>query len=169
MNQHQRKFLLDQIEGIYKTEKQALNDRKPNAPSLNNYLIAAILDGSAVMHPPEHIKEEMRKRVRDLGKSEALVGVKSGWGRSSDDSDEINVPALLLYKAPPAFATEWEKYEAAAQAWEAEKAALESSINAMRIKVQVGSDKALMALVDQADKICSMSLSASSRLMLPSA
>jgi hypothetical protein len=37
----------------------------------------------------------------------------------------------------------------------------------MRIKVQVGSDKALEALVDQADRLCSMSLTASSRLLLP--
>ena len=35
----------------------------------------------------------------------------------------------------------------------------------MRIKVQVGSDKSLEALVDQVDQICSMSLTVSSKLL----
>lgn len=172
MNQHQRKFLLEQIEGIYKTEKSALNDRKPVAPSLNNYLIAAILDGTAVMRPSEHVRDTIRKRVRDLGKSKALTesGRDYDYGsRRGDETEEvIKLPALLLYEAPPAFTEVQTAYEAAAKQWEDERAALESSINAMRIKVQVGSDKALEALVDQADNICRMSLTASSRLLIPS-
>ncbi len=172
MNQHQRKFLLEQIEGIYKTEKQALNDRRPKAPSLNNYLIAAILDGSARLRSQEEIAGDIRKRVRDLGKSEGLVTASSSrrWGRGSsdeDDEDEISLPALTLYVAPPDYAEARAAFDTAEAAWEAEKEALEASINAMRIKVQVGSDKSLEALVNQADNLCTMSLSASSKLLLP--
>jgi len=36
----------------------------------------------------------------------------------------------------------------------------------MKIKVQLGSDKALLALIDQADQLCSMSLTASSKLLI---
>ena len=35
MNQHQRKFLLEEIEKQYRKEKQELEQRKPKAPSLN--------------------------------------------------------------------------------------------------------------------------------------
>ncbi len=171
MNQHQRKFLLEQIENIYKTEKATLNERKPTAPSLNNYLIAAILDGSAVMKSQEAIRDTIRTRVRDLGKTESLVATESRYGgfgsrRSEESEDVIQVPALALYDEPPAYAVKRAEYEAASDAWRAERDALEASINAMRIKVQVGSDKALESLVDQADNICRMSLTASSKLLL---
>ena len=46
MNKDQRKYLLDAIAAQYKTEREKLNNLKPKAPSLNNYLVAAILDGS---------------------------------------------------------------------------------------------------------------------------
>ena len=168
MNQHQRKFLLEQIERIYKEEKSALHDRKPIAPNLNNYLIAAILDGTAVLQPPEKLKDAIRKRVRDLGKGAALTSSESSWGRRSENDDEehIKLPALLLYETPAAFVEVRAEYLAAAKAYDEECRALEASINAMRIKVQVGSDKSLEALVEQADNICRMSLTASSRLLL---
>jgi len=166
MNQHQRKFLLEQIEKQYKIEWQELQQRKPDAPSLNNYLIAALLDGSAKMLPPETVRETFRQRVRDLGRTEALVVSGERWGRR-DAIDCIEIPALLLFEEPPEYAVARRAYEEKLAAWEQEKKALEASINAMRIKVQVGTDRALASLADQADKLCSMSLTASSRLLLP--
>lgn len=144
MNQHQRKFLLEQIEKLYKSESIALNNRKPSAPSLNNYLIAAILDGSVKMQPPNQLQESIRKRVRDLGKNESLIGSYSRWERDSGE-DCIAIPALLMFEMPHAYAEEMENYQKAIAAWNSEAAALEASINAMRIKIQVGSDEALSA------------------------
>ena len=170
MNQHQRKFLLEQIEHLYKTEKSDLHARRPIAPSLNNYLVASILDGTAALKSPETVKESIRNRVRDLGKGCALTSTNSGWGsqnRSEENDETINLPALLLFEMPPAFTEVQSGYESAMKAWTEESKALEASINAMRIKVQVGSDKALEAIVEQADNICRMSLTASSRLLIP--
>lgn len=168
MNQHQRKFLLEQIEKIYNTEKNELNKRQPTEPSLNNYLVAAILDGTAVIRPTEAIRDDIRNRVREMGKSEALVESTGQWGREKECVDYIKVPALLMFEPPAAYAECKQAYDEALAAWETEKKNLEASINAMRIKVQVGSDKALEALVDQADQICSMSLTAS-RLLIQNA
>jgi hypothetical protein len=169
MNQHQRKFLLEQIEKQYKAESDALRGRRSTALSLNNYLVAAILDKTAMMRSPKEIAEKIRLRVRDLGKNDALVTNNDrGWGRKNEEAEDvISIPALILFEPPPAFAKVQEAYEQALDKWEADKKALEDSINAMRIKVQVGSDKALEALVEQADKLCSMSLTTSSRLLLP--
>jgi len=169
MNQHQRKFLLEAVEKQHTIEKHKLKDRKPSEPSLNNYLIAAILDGSFVLHPPELIRASILKRVRDLGKSDTLVTSESQWNRSTDTgttSDMISLPAQIMFKLPPDYAVELERYEAAKAQWDAECIALESSISAMRIKVQIGSDKALNALVEQADSLCTMSLADTNRLML---
>lgn len=167
MNQHQRKFLLEQIESQYKAEKSELNKRRPVAPNLNNYLTAAILDGSVVMRDAAGVRDAIRKRVRDLGKTESLMVGSDRWG-SEEHYDMIKLPAVVLFELPDSYNVVLKQHEEALEKWNSEMRALESSINAMRIKVQVGSDKALAALVDQADQLCSMSLTASSKLLLPS-
>jgi hypothetical protein len=168
MNQHQRKFLLEAVERQYKEEYSSLRERKPKEPSMNNYLIAAILDGSFVMKSADTIREAVVDRVKNLGKDDAFLStIRKSWSRSGDDEDKsVSIPAGILFEMPPGYATAFAKYEAELASWEAESSALEASINAMRIKVQIGSDKALDALVEQADKLCSMSLTASSNLLL---
>lgn len=165
MNQHQRKFLLETVEKQYKTERDALRGREPQEPSLNNYLVAAVLDGSFVMKPAESVRASIRDRVRDLGKGESLVGDKGRFGERVAENT-VQLPALVLFEEPPGYAAAREDYEKKHAAWKAEVEALEAAIQAMRLKVQIGSDKALEALVDQADTLCSMSLTASNRLLI---
>lgn len=164
MNQHQRKFLLEAVEKQYKTERDAMREREPTAPSLNNYLIAAVLDGSFVMRSPVAIRDTLRERVQNLGKGEALVQPQSRYSDGEDDT--VTLPATALFELPEGYAKALAKHEEAHKAWSDEMAALEASIGAMRIKVQIGSDKALEALVEQADTLCSMSLTATNRLLL---
>jgi hypothetical protein len=165
MNQHQRKFLLEAIEKQYKTERDKLRAQAPKEPSMNNYLIAAVLDGSFVMHDQSLVRDALRERVRNLGKDESLLSSRSRW-REDDESNVVTLPADLLFELPGGYAKALEEYEVALSKWTEEMEALDAAMGAMRIKVQIGSDKALEALVDQADKICSMSLTASNRLLL---
>ena len=106
MNQHQRKFLLDEIEKQYKRERNELGERKPQAPSLNNYLIAAILDGSAKMKPQKEVETMVRQRVRDLGKGDSFISPNHNtYGRRRGEDDEeyadmVSIPALMLFEPP---------------------------------------------------------------------
>jgi len=135
---------------------------------MNNYLIAAILDGSFVMRKQDVVRESLRERVRDLGKSESLLEDGSSWhrGRSKREESTITVPASLLFELPKGYAKALDEYNDAMKKWTAEMKTLESSIEAMKIKVQIGSDKSLEALVEQADSLCSMSLTAANKLLL---
>jgi hypothetical protein len=171
MNQKQREFLIESINKQYRKESDALDETNPQAPSLNNYLTAAILDGSFGMKSHDAIREAIRQRVRDLGKGETLVS-DDGFGRrrhsrSEDDSEEsVTLPALLLFDEPPEYAVARRSYETKHEAWQKSKEKLDASYEAMKIKIQIGSDEALENLIDQADKLCSMSLTASSNLLL---
>lgn len=172
MNQNQRKFLLEAIDKQFRAEMERLKERKPKAPSLNNYLIAAVLDGSFEMKDAETLRSALRERVRDLGKDDTLTKTNSDrWSRyghslDGEQTEMVYVPALLLFKEPPGYTEARAKYEVARAAWEQEMSSLDAAHRAMQLKVQIGSDKALSVLVDQADKLCSMSLTASSSLLL---
>lgn len=139
MNQHQRKFLLGEIEKQYKREQMELRKRRPRPPSLNNYLIAAILDGSAVMRPVDEVRCTIRQRVQDLGKGESFVsGPNDRYGRGDDDAadnHDITIRALTLFEEPPAYAEERVAYLVELEKWEKEARLLDDSMGAMRIKV----------------------------------
>jgi len=169
MNQTQRTFLLTAIERQYKKEHAAHNEKKPKAPSLNNYLTAAVLDGSFQLQPAEHIRKAVHDRVLKLGQNETLTNNKSNhWGSRDDEDDyseHINLPAEVLFVMPDNYRRAVETYLDERARWDEQAAALSASFEAMKIKVQLGSDGALQALVDQADALCSMSLTASSKLL----
>lgn len=169
MNQHQRKFLLEAIEKQYKIEREKLLELEPTEPSLNNYLIASILDGSFKLKPSDEIRESFRDRVKNLGKNESLIeSSDSNWRYSrnkKDDESIVHMPAEVIFELPPDYVIALNNYNKDLSSWNDKLSALEASIGAMRIKVQVGSDKSLESLVEQADAICSMSLTAANKII----
>lgn len=141
MNQHARNFLLEAIEKQHKAEKQSLEDRKPKAPSLNNYLVTAILSGNFKLKTQAEIGDAISQRARDLGQDETLTESSSGgWRRRRGDDDlMLKIPALVIFEEPPDYTKARKEYEAASAKWQAEVDALQVAIDAMRIKVQIGS------------------------------
>lgn len=172
MNQTQRQFLLSSIESQYKAEIHALRKSKPVEPSLNNYLVASILDGTFKMKDQGAVREAIRERTIKLGKKEALLcGSTDVWGHCSlqdEDTEEkfIKVPVGIIFELPERYISEKKKYDSELEEWTERERLLTSSFEAMKIKVQLGSDKALQSLVDQADSLCSMSLTDSSKLFI---
>ena len=169
MNKDQRKFLTDEIEKRARKDREELRARKPVEPSLNNYLVAAILDGTFKMKSSESVQDTIRTRVRDMGRDKSLVERRrSSFGRRDDeeeDLDTVTLPADVLFCMPPGYEEVYAKYEEDLEAWRLEMKKLEASFDAMRIKIQVGSNEALKALVDQADKLCELTLTGSSALL----
>lgn len=163
MNQIQRKFLLDAVEKQFKKEKDVLIAEKPKEPSLNNYLMAAILDGSFTMRPAEEIRTAVRERVRNMGKEDSLLTTKDRW--SEQESKLMALPVEVLFDMPAGYTEVLHKYEEELREWNAKMEALKSALSAMQIKIQIGSDKALAPLIDEADKLCSLSLVNSSKLL----
>lgn len=171
MNQTQRQFLLTAIESQFKKECSVLKEKRPTAPSLNNYLVAAVLDKSFKLQPAEHVRKAIHARVLSLGQKDTLVERKSDrWGRDDEDDEKqpfhMTIPADVIFEMPKGYEMARAQYEEQKEEWDKKMAALSASFEAMKIKVQLGSDKALGALVDQADSLCSMSLTASSKLLI---
>jgi len=166
MNKDQRKYLLDAVSSQHREELNKLNDRRPKAPSLNNYLVAAILDGSFRMKPEAAVRSAILARVRDLGRGEALIENQRHWQRDEAGEDCVVLPALLLFDEPPAYTEARVAYEAQLKQWEQEYDTLEAAFKAMTLKIQIGSAEALQGLIAQADALCSLSLSTINQRLL---
>lgn len=173
MNQTQRKFLMDSIESRFRAEREEIVKQKPKEPSLNNFLVASILDGTFKVKDSDAIRKAIHERVLSLGKAESLLSDSADtWGRRlhQDEDDviqgSIKVPAKILFDLPPRYEEEKKKYDEEMERWLERRRLLESSFEAMKIKIQLGSNAALQPLIDQADSLCSLSLTDSAKLFI---
>lgn len=159
MNQKQREFLLDQVKKIYQGESSRHDKHKPDEPNLSNYLVAAILAGEAKMKSIDSLQKKMRERVIKLGKKDAFLTGDSYHRYGDDDEGNcIVLPALDLFEEPSAYTKERLRYEAEYAEWKEKQAALNELHRSLEIKIQIGSDATLDALISEADNLGNLSL-----------
>ena len=164
MNKDQRKFLNDFIEKEGRKLDAEHRQRRPKEPSLNNYLIAAILDGSFILLPQETMRERFHQRVLNLGPGDQFIE-KSGWSHREGPPNSMLISVHDIFVIPEAYLIEYDKFQEAYVFWEKEGKQLEELRKTLSIKVQIGSDKALAKLVEQADNLGDLRL-VNSRLLL---
>lgn len=167
MNQDQRKFLLARVEQTYKTEERKLDEDKPKEPSLNNYLVAAVLDGSIKMKSIEEIRDHVRDKVLKLGNQETLVHETMSRYSSSTDTPyhSISLQAAAVFVLPDAYLKAKEEYETKKAAIEKKKDALYAQKETLLLKIQIGSNTSLDRLIDSVDNMIDITLM-NSKLML---
>ncbi len=168
MNQKQREFLIDQVRTNVKKELEKL--KRPQKPSLSNHIIAAALDGTLVLHTNEEIKGSIRERIMKMKENDnSIFGGGSRSYRDNDDDDEdknsiFAIKAKHIFIFPPAYLVELEEYEKAYAEYIRKKEELESLKDTLLLKIQIGSDKILDKLIEEADDLGDLSLM-SSRLI----
>lgn len=166
MNQKQREFLIDQVNKNYKRESEGL--KRPVAPSLNNYITAAILDGSFKIKDAEAIRKVIHDRVLKLGKKSSLLGnmSRSRWDDDDDDGDEvIELKAKDFFEIPAGYVIEWERYEREKRAYEKTAKDMLAMRDTLLLKIQIGSDKVLDRLIEEADNLADLSLMQTSLIL----
>lgn len=161
MNQTQRDYLIKQADRTYTKQREALDEQEPTPPSLNNYLVAAVLDGSFQLQPVESVRETIRLKVLKLGPSDALIHDEDdGWSsrRKRNTENAITLPAESLFVVPAAYLDALVIYEAAKEKWEQEKRQLEEIMETVKLKLQIGSAKSLEKLIEQADNLADLNI-----------
>ena len=169
MNKDQRKFLVDFIEKEGRKLLEEHDRTRPREPSLNNYIVAAILDGSFELRPRDEIERAIRERVLALGPGDTFVSKQDRHYYGKRDTREeaafVTLDVRILLTMPPQYQQEQDQYDAQLVAWKTKRREIEDIQKTLTIKVQIGSDKALTTLIEQADNLGDLRL-VSSRLQL---
>ena len=148
--------------------------REPKAPSFNNYLVAAILDGTFKLRNEEEIRGAIHQNVLNLGPGETLADSRSrrSWRNGDNNRDDefiVSVPADLLFERPPGYKKAREEYESEMAEYKAQLKELREIKETLILKVQIGSDAVLGRLVDQADNLADLRLVNARLLAAPEA
>lgn len=78
MNQTQRDFLIKKVQNIHNAEIKELKNKLPVEPSLNNYLIAAIINKTIKYQSIETVKKSISDRIKRLGGGTEIIKRESG-------------------------------------------------------------------------------------------
>ena len=121
MNQDQRKFLLEQVDKTYSREREILEADMPARPSLNNYMIAAFLDGTVKFNDINILKEKMRLAVLKQGSSDTLIkehdeysyNYNSRNNKKNDKPHTVEISAEDLFVVPAAYTKAHNEYVSA--------------------------------------------------------
>lgn len=157
MNQKQREFLISHVNKTFSAQKDRLGKTKPNPPSLNNYIIAAFLDGSVEFQAQAYIKERLTAKCLSLGSNNVLITAKD---RYSDRVYEHNltIRAEDFFVLPDSYVAARNDYEARLEEYNAKQEELSNFRDTITMKVQLGSDAVLSSLIEQADNLCDLQL-----------
>lgn len=166
MNQNQREFLIKHVEKTYRNQKDAMDESKPKEPSLNNYLIAAVLDGSFQLQEPETIRKAIKELVLNLGPEGSLIGGR-GRNRYSDYDVEhqVKIQAESLFVLPGNYLAALAEYEQKRSDWDAQQKQLEDYKETIILKIQIGSAQVLSKLIEQVDNLADLSIVNTSLLL----
>lgn len=168
MNDKQRDYLMKKINNTFNQQVQDLNKKRPVKPSLNNYLIAAFLDGSIQFNDIDKLKQKMRKSVIKMGKGVNLVETSSNssmW-QNKEETAYVKVLAEDIFILPQSYLDELKVYQKEDQKITDQIAQLSAQLNTIEIKITLGSNGALDKLIGEADNLGEISLINSKLLLL---
>lgn len=150
MNKRQReelcKFIQDECDEKVKKILLAV----PEKPSLNNYIISAIMNGDVQLKSTEEINNYLKQKVSKLGHGRNIVD-RGNW--YDDYKDSISFEVEKIFVLPEKYIMECKEYEEKNSAAKIQIEKLRNDLKQVKMHIMVGSNEALTPLMDQIDSI----------------
>lgn len=154
MNQAQRNFLIKKIEETAKVRIDALKRSVPEAPSLNNYLLHAVMSNNFEIKNTEQLKEMIRQFALKATNRDDWMG--NSWGSATKDG--IHFRAKDFFIVPDEYQKLYDDYKAAKDKANEEIYLTQIQADTLITRIQLASDKTLQSMVNEVDDMGNLSL-----------
>ncbi len=156
MNQKGRDFLSKKVEEVYKREVELLE--QPDEPKLEKMLSAAILNGEDIFLDKETVQLNLKKAIAE--DSVEFEQDRGYWRRGIrlEAESAIKLNPWLIMSMPKDFAEAMSVYNEKVSRYKEKMKTLDEQKELLLMKIQIGSDKMLAPLVDQADSLGNLQL-----------
>jgi hypothetical protein len=173
MNDKQRQFLVQQVAKIYDNQKNSIKAKYTKRPSLNNYIVAALIEGKLKYKDIKDVQKDVKARVIKMSTEDRLIHESSSsrsgygyYGRSGDDDKgELNLDDCYVKINPFDMFEIPQSYKDAYNIWldskrliDKELQDLSASYDTILLKVNLGSNAVLDKLIEQVDNLAELSL-----------
>jgi hypothetical protein len=157
MNQKQREYVISKVKGLVDDKIDKLRKSRKERPSLNNYIVAGVLDGTIKMKNQEQIREHIRDLVLKLGAGENFVDSQYSYRSKRADSG-IKLSVRNVFELPESYL----EREKEVDDWNAEIdqqiETLKAEYATVEMKLNLGSDKQFSYLLDEVDNMGDLQL-----------
>jgi len=154
MNQAQRNFLIKKIEESAKVRTEALRSSIPNAPSLNNYLLHAVMSNNFEIKTTEQLKEMVRQMALKAKDRDDWMG--NSWG--SANKSAIHFDAKDFFNVPEEYQKLYNAYKEKRKNAEDEMYSIQVQADTLITRIQLASDKILQTMINEVDDMGNISL-----------
>jgi hypothetical protein len=161
MNQKQRELLVQKMKEQVRRAENKHEESKPSPPSLNNYLVAAALDGSLKVRDSALIAKDIQNLALSLGPNGALIDYSSRYHRNEDEKGEggeIHLSPRMIFEIPEKYEVAWRQYQKDLLAWSEKKNDLREILETVELKILLGTSDALAHLIEQASNLADINL-----------
>lgn len=145
MNKRQREALCNMMQE--EANEKIYNLRKPERPTLNNYLTNKIMNGEIEIQPSEVILDLLRKKIKKYSRYDSLIE------NDYNGKGTIKFEAESFFIIPEDFANEVNNYEIEVERIENEIQKIRDTVRALKMHIMVGSNEALTPIMQQIDAI----------------
>lgn len=162
MNEKQREFLIKRVEATSKAAIDSLDHDRPVKPSLNNYLISAILDGTVRFQDISVLTTRIKEKVIALGPSEKLVEEADEnsyeYRRRDKKTQSLTVGVDSIFVIPQGYLDAHKAYKDKKDKIEEKSKQIRAQTETIILKLQLGTSASLDKLIEQASNLVDLDL-----------
>jgi hypothetical protein len=153
MNSTQRKYLVDKITERIKSKIRILEDSKPEAVSINVYMLHKVMSNDFEIKSKEELKEIVLKKALKAGQNKSY---REDWlGNAWGTANKPNVAFELreFFVIPQEYLDVVEERQLEINKICDEISDLRAQLETMEVRIMLASDKALQNIVNDVDDL----------------
>lgn len=148
MNNTQRKFLIEKIQEKTKAKIEALKKERMDYPNASNYFFKAIMNDTLELRSPEIIKSALKLKALNAREGENwLSNDRTGWEK--EKVVKLKIEELLVL--PDDYTKEVNKVTEFNKSIQEKINELNLYLDTIEMRIQLASDKTLLALINDID------------------
>ena len=154
MNQTQRNFLIKKVSETADSKIKALKETLPKLPSLNNWLLHAVLSGEFNIKSIPELKETIRQYALNANDREDWLG--NSWNTVT--KTDVHFKAENFFIIPDEYTIKKERYESEEKIIQDKIYQLKIQKDTLITRIQLASDKLLQKMINEVDDMGDISL-----------
>lgn len=153
MNSTQRKYLVDKITERIKSKIKSLEDSKPEAISLNVYMLHMVMSNDFEIKSNEELKKIVLEKALKAGQNKQYKEdwLGNAWGSASKGNVAFELKEFFVI--PQEYLDLMEKRQIEINKIYAEISDLRLQLETMEVRIMLASDKALQNIVNDVDDL----------------
>lgn len=159
MNKEQRTYLINEVKTAHEKQIKILSESIPPKPSLNTYVVAALIEGKLQFKDLEGLKAKLVRKAKTMGAGVQIVkNTSKDYRNTGPVTEYIEIEVEDLVEVPESYRQANNEHAAFKAEAEAKIEALAQNMKSLTLRLTIGSNAILDKMIEEVDAMGEMSL-----------